>query len=82
MNDNTIERMVRDLWFQTAHGDHTMAECQHPYHSTRNGARAGTYCADCTASDLGKLTGKPASAKAMLRHIRAIRKLEVELGVG
>lgn len=80
--NNTIERLVRDIWFQTAHGDHTMAECQHPHHSTRNGARVETHCADCTASDLGKLTGKPAAAKAMLRHIRAIRKLEIELGVG
>ncbi len=33
------------------------------------------------AAEIGTLTGKHATAKAYLRHVLAIRKLEAELGV-
>ena len=76
-----VARLIRDLWFQTAHGQHTQGECPSKSHKGKDGARVGTACTTCTTAQIGSITGKHATAKAYLRHVIAIRKLEVELGV-
>lgn len=45
------------------------------------GTRGMNEQAKQTAEKIGAMTGKHATAKAYLRHVIAIRKLEVELGV-
>ncbi len=76
-----VARLIRDLWFQTAHGQHTRSHCRNQAHKGAVGARVGTDCINCTVAEIGALTGKHATAKAYLRHVLAIRKLETELGV-